>query len=71
MLHHRGAADLAPRYGARLILPTSIVGLGCAAIARRAASDASCSEVRGFVTRLARALMTNDTFCLHQSTSIF
>jgi hypothetical protein len=23
------------------------------------------------VTRLARALMTNDTFCLHQSTSIF
>src|SRR5438477_12838594 len=30
--------------------PTSTVGPGCAAIARRAASDASCSEVRGFCT---------------------
>src|SRR4029077_2596223 len=28
--------------------PTSTVGPGYAAIARRAASDASCSEVRGF-----------------------
>ena len=30
--------------------PTSTVGPGCAAIARRAASDASCSDVRGFCT---------------------
>src|SRR5262245_42536406 len=30
--------------------PTSTVSPGCAAIARRAASDASCSEVRGFCT---------------------
>src|SRR5205085_8505611 len=30
--------------------PTSTVGPDCAAIARRAASDASCSEVRGFCT---------------------
>src|SRR5258707_3299186 len=30
--------------------PTRTVGPGCAAIARRAASDASCSEVRGFCT---------------------
>src|SRR5882757_2453051 len=30
--------------------PTSTVGPGCAVIARRAASDASCSEVRGFCT---------------------
>src|SRR3984893_3685123 len=30
--------------------PTSTVGLGCAAIFRRAASDASCSDVRGFCT---------------------
>jgi hypothetical protein len=30
--------------------PTSTVGPGCAAIARRAASDASCNEVRGFCT---------------------
>src|SRR6266508_4070748 len=30
--------------------PTSTVGPGCAAIDRRAASDASCSDVRGFCT---------------------
>jgi hypothetical protein len=30
--------------------PTSNVGPGCAAIARRAVCDASCSEVRGFCT---------------------
>src|SRR5258707_7530772 len=30
--------------------PTSTVGPDCAAITRRAASDASCSEVRGFCT---------------------
>src|SRR5205085_10855729 len=30
--------------------PTSTVGPGCAAIARRAASEASRSEVRGFCT---------------------
>src|SRR6185503_17713021 len=39
-----------PRASVRGSRPTSTVGPGCAAIARRAASEASCNEVSGFCT---------------------